>query len=83
MENLTDRLLTFSFIFVVITFVFSYTVDVYAVNNFSSNCEWCNSGKCTEQTSGTGWTKCIDASPGGEQCALGGSSCCVGSLCEN
>lgn len=59
---------------------FSYVIEEgYAMNTTSEDCYWCNDGECTEQTGGTGWEICKDASPGGTQCGFGGDDCYVGS----
>lgn len=71
--------------FGIITFIFSLTisVSVYAKKNTADymlpSCYFCNAGTC-DIASGTGWTACIDASPGGTVCALGGSDCGKGSV---
>ncbi len=65
-----------------LVFIFSlaFSISIYAEKNsfdIEDPCYWCMEGVCTLQIGGTGWKTCIDASPGGNQCAFGGGDCNV------
>jgi len=62
------------------SFIFGMTYNnSEATVTMMQSCFWCNTGTCTEQIGGTGWTGCEDASPGGEFCGFLGSPCSISS----
>lgn len=83
MKTQTKQLVTLLIILAASLYI-NNNVRAETTEMLESNCYFCSSGTCMDQTGGSGWTLCRDASPGGEICGLGNQPCCVGTgLCEN
>lgn len=76
-SNIALALSTLFFLFSLTGFAVESTIPASSTTPASSNCEWCNSGDCTTQEGGSGWTGCVDASEGNNQCGFYGDGCCV------
>lgn len=76
MSYIKNNILYISLFVFIFSIAFSLSYNALGSTAMPVNsCYWCNTGTCTPQSGGSGWTVCEDASPGGEYCGLGGESC--------